>query len=161
MCTSSGSLNKPASYYFSSASHDDGDNTVETDDGDMFDDDGEEIDVDAIQEKFLETERRVSDANQKWVEFYGGRIHKDDDVDEDGVDGDCGEPKTVTVSFSCPSLWRMISEDPGMSEALQEARTSDLARRRADKARMEMLLSPILKPEHRDRVFKRLYQRDD
>ena len=111
------------------------------------DDEGEEMDVDAIQERFRETERRVSEANDRWVSFYGCQ------------EGEGSPPSPgIKVTFSCPSLWRMISEDPELSEALRDARTSDHAKRQADRMRMERLLAPVFKQEHRERVYADRFQ---
>lgn len=43
----------------------------------------------------------------------------------------------------------IIYEDPSLSLALQEARTSDLLQRQADKYRYEKLLNPIFDEKHR------------
>ena len=54
----------------------------------------------------------------------------------------------------------IIYEDQTVSQALKASRTSDLAQRQADKARMEKLLSPILTESHREkiRLLVKLYQ---
>ena len=60
-----------------------------------------------------------------------------------------------SVKFS--NLIQVITEVESQQEALQEARTSDLAQRQADRARQERLLSPILMKAHREKVFRKLY----
>ena len=60
------------------------------------------------------------------------------------------------VRFSSPDLWETYFEDPNLSKELQESRISDFSRQKADKMRMERIISPVLTAEHRRRVFERL-----
>ncbi len=103
--------------------------------------------------------RRLEEANAKWQKAY-----EEEEVNDDGCDMvDFSAKKSKTkkkkkfASFSSPDSWRLIPEDPALSEALRESRRSDLARRKADLARMERALAPVLEPRHRERVYKRLY----
>ena len=52
---------------------------------------------------------------------------------------------------------QVIVEPEHLRLALQEARTSDLTQRIADRARAERLLGPILTNAHRESIFKKLY----
>ncbi len=101
-----------------------------------------------------ETQKRLEAANLNWESSYS--------------DGKTVSPSTKdtekkmrkSVSFSHPSSWVHVSEDPELSEALKAARSSDFSRRKADLARLERTLAPILDPGHREKVYQRLYGSD-
>ena len=63
------------------------------------------------------------------------------------------QPKSVKFS----DIIQVIVEPENLKLALQEARTSDLTQRKADRARAERLLGPILTKAHRESIFKKLY----
>ena len=58
-----------------------------------------------------------------------------------------------SVKFS--DIIQVIAEPESLKLALQEARTSDLTQRKADRARAERLLGPILTKAHRESIFKK------
>ena len=51
----------------------------------------------------------------------------------------------------------IFHENYKISEDLQKARTSDYLQRKADQARMEHLLNPILSLEHRKKMYKKIF----
>ncbi len=89
----------------------------------------------------------LKEANVRWNNFY--RSHS----------SDVGSPipRVSVVQFTDSKHWDFISEDPLLSEALRAARKSNVAEKRADQARMERLLAPVLDKEHRQRVYERLH----
>ena len=62
------------------------------------------------------------------------------------------------VQFS--SHVTIIHEPIEMAEDLAAARDGCVARRRADKERMETMISKILQTSHRESVYKKLYVSD-
>jgi len=51
----------------------------------------------------------------------------------------------------------IILEPESLAEELQEARTSDLNQRRADRERLERVLGPVLTKTHRENMFRKIY----
>ncbi len=100
---------------------------------------------------YEETRRRLEAANSNWESAYG------DGEPCSPHPKDTGLKMRKSVSFSHPNSWVHVSEDPELSEALKAARSSDFSRRKADLARLERTLAPILDPRHREKVYQRLY----
>jgi len=61
--------------------------------------------------------------------------------------------KTITFHNEITYYW----EPPELSDLLHQARKNNYFQRQADKARMENLLTPILDPIHRIKIFKKLF----
>ena len=89
-------------------------------------------------------ERKIREANERWKENYSGVV--------DDIDG-----KSVDVRFSDPTEWTVIEEDPEEADDLREARKNGILRWKADKERVMRAISPVLTPEHRSKVFERIY----
>jgi hypothetical protein len=64
------------------------------------------------------------------------------------------ESNKKKVSFDLtPTIY--MEENEELSKMLQEARKSDYFQRQLDKLRMHNMLTPILSPEHRDKIMLR------
>jgi hypothetical protein len=64
------------------------------------------------------------------------------------------ETNKKKVSFDLiPTIY--IEENEELSMMLQEARKSDYFQKQLDKLRMHNLLTPILSPEHREKIMLR------
>ena len=65
--------------------------------------------------------------------------------------------KNQQKSVKFYDMIQVITEPEHLKKALQEARTSDHAQRQVDRARRERLLSPILRKDHREKIYRKLY----
>ena len=115
------------------------------------------------------TPMEIRDANRKWNSFYNisatERAESKNCVNiikpnnrSDGAKSRC------TVTIAPEESFVVIYEDPNLSAELQKSRNGDyscgnLARRDADKERMERLLSPIFKEHHRQKVWESLQEK--
>jgi hypothetical protein len=63
--------------------------------------------------------------------------------------------KNKHVSFNLTP--NVIYEPAEISQDLQKCRLNNFMQRKADAARLERLLSPILSPEHRYKIWKKIH----
>jgi hypothetical protein len=63
--------------------------------------------------------------------------------------------KNKHVHFNLTPI--VIYEPDDLAQDLQECRKSDVMQRKADAARFERLLSPILSAQHRNNILTKLY----
>ena len=84
---------------------------------------------------------RVHDVNQRYLCLYP----------------DIGDTRDRKCSVRFSDSLEIILEPENLAEELQEARTSDLSQRQADRERSERLLAPILTRTHREKMFRKIY----
>ena len=84
---------------------------------------------------------RVHDVNRKYLCLYP----------------DTGDLRDRQRSVTFSDSLEIILEPENLAEELQEARTSDLGQRQADRERNERLLAPILTRTHRENMFRKIY----
>jgi hypothetical protein len=107
----------------------------------------------------------IRDANAKWNSFYSDQnTESKSNIKSQLNHGNnpTQHPKRYAnhqVTIAPADCYITILEDPEESSALRESRNGDyscdnLARRNADKDRMEKLLSPVFSNEHRKKMWK-------
>lgn len=65
----------------------------------------------------------------------------------------CIKSKHVTFNLTP----KVIYEPADISQDLRKCRVNNFIQRKADAARLERLLSPILSPEHRNKIWKKIH----
>ena len=87
---------------------------------------------------------RIVAANRTWAQHYAS------------VASEIPEKKSsVCIAPSEANI--IIYEKPEEAEDLKKSRQSDFMQRAADKERMERLLSKVFAPEHREKMYAKLY----
>ena len=115
--------------------------------------------------------KEINDANERWDSFYNDSVVEDTivsdrqsnasiEANEQSVPGRKSNSK-FSVSIAPADSFVVIFEDPNESADLRESRNGDyscdnLARRKADKERMERLMAPVFQSEHRRNMWERI-----
>ena len=119
------------------------------------------------------TPKEIDEANQKWNSFYQDSERRQNNGPASSLpkseSGKCLSKKSTQeknkkkfhVTIAPVGSFKLIFENPEDSEDLRKSRNGDyscdnLARRKADKDRMEKLMAPIFKPEHRQKMWNNI-----
>uniref|UniRef100_A0A0K2THP3 Uncharacterized protein n=1 Tax=Lepeophtheirus salmonis TaxID=72036 RepID=A0A0K2THP3_LEPSM len=116
--------------------------SANSEDSDSDEDSNNEEDI--RREK--ELHERLAAINIEWSKHYLNPSNNSND--------DCIKKN---VSFSQEDCWSVIEEDPKLAKELRESRISDHLSRKADRERLEKIISPILDEDHRKKVYLRVY----
>merc|ERR1712038_2170195 len=119
------------------------------------------------------TPKEIDEANEKWNSFYQDSDRTQNNCPTSSLprseSGKCLSKRTAQeknkakfhVTIAPVGSFELIFENPEDSEDLRKSRNGDyscdnLARRKADKDRMEKLMAPRFKPEHRQKMWNNI-----